>query len=285
MAEGDERDAPCACSSGQNNSKCCATFSPSYADIVNTNRLIAYVGRFGMRRSQFCQEYIATKNAVIKAVELGLVREAAASDRAITCRKGCAHCCKLFAMASLQECEAIVYWLYQHEEALQHFLGAIGSWLDQVSSASCLATITRLYSKIIFSRADDEECQSFRLAMDDYESRYISCPFLHNDACTIYEVRPYVCATVVSISTPEWCHPSHPKHGNMIHLKTELPIEKDIPYFVRPTSGFLFASLPVLVYDILRDGFSALAAIPGLDMIYSMAMSDPAVMSELTKNY
>ncbi len=287
MVDGGERNAPCPCGSGKKYKKCCNVISttPVSSDVI-INRVIAYKGNLGRQRERICQEYIATKRTVTQSIKRGLTRDAAAADKTISCFKGCGECCSTYYIAaSLQECEAIVYWLYQHDEILLHFLQTITGWQTLFASASdCLDTINQLYGKVVLSQATDEERQTFRSAMHDYESRHITCPFLKNGACYIYEVRPYVCASVVSLSPYEWCRQSHPDHSRMIFLKTELPLAKDMPYFVRPKSGILFAAMPMLVHDILREGYAALSAIPGLEVLRQVAMSDPEVLDVLKRS-
>ena len=252
-------------------------------DNISLNRRIAYIGQVGRGRERFCLEYISTKRAVTQSIEHGLTRDAAAAEKIITCSKGCGECCSTYYIAaSLQECEAIVYWLYQHEEALKRFLRTFDTWQAKIADAAkCLNAINLLYGKIILSQATEAEKQAFRSNMNDYESRHITCPFLENGACTIYEVRPYVCACVVSLSPPEWCSLSHPDRKRMEFLKIELPLAKDMPYFIQPKPGILFSAMPMLVYDILSKGYSALADIPGLEILQQLAMNDPEVLAML----
>jgi len=284
MTTGSERNASCPCGSGKKYKKCCGKANVArLPDNVELNRRIAYQGQVGRRREQFCLEYVATKRAVTKNIEHGLSRDAASLGQPITCRKGCGECCATyFIAASLQECEAIVYWLYQHEEILHHFLGAFENWQTNVAGITeSITTINHLYGKNILARITEEEEQAFRAAMTDYEGRHITCPCLIDGACSIYEVRPYVCASVVSVSPAEWCSLSHPDHKRMSYLKTELPLAQDMPYFVRPKSGVLFASMPQLVFDILNQGYNALASIPGLEALPQAAVGDPEVLTVL----
>lgn len=282
-----ERNDPCPCGSGRKYKKCCAaTDATRPNDNISINRLIAYKGQVGRRREQFCLEYTVVKKAATQHIEQGLDRDAAAAGKAISCRKGCGECCSTYYIAaSLQECEAIVYWLYQHEDVLQRFLQAVKGWQTKVTGAKCFDTINRLYGRNILAQATEEEKQAFRTAMDEYEGQHVTCPFLADGACAIYEVRPYVCASVVSISPAEWCRISHPDHRSMSYLKTELPLAKDIPYFVQPKSGILLASMPLLVFDILSGGYAALAEIPGLEVLQQMAMSDPEVIEAIRQNH
>ena len=287
MASGSERNAPCPCGSGKKYKKCCGVTTVRTDESIEINRLIAYRGQIGRRRKQFCEEYLSTKKAVTQHIEQGLVRDATSLGKSISCRKGCSHCCTTYYIAaSLQECETIVYWLYQHEDVMRRFLRTVENWKTQIEpAAECLDIIGRLYGKSIVSQITEEETRIFRTAMDDYESRNISCPFLIDGACSIYEVRPYVCASVVSISPAEWCHPAHPNRQQLSYLKTELPLSQDMPYFVRPSGSMIFANMPQLVHDLLNKGYATLASIPGLEALQQAVMGDSEVLAALRQSH
>ncbi len=280
------RNDPCPCGSGKKYKKCCGQIEQTgRPDALAMHRAVAYRGQVGQRREAFCRTYISAKETVIRKIEQSLQNQAEAVSQAISCHKGCDECCKLFVAASLQECEAIVYYLYQHEDALRYFLRSGEVWRERIASiAECFNAINNLYGKNILSRATAEESQAFHAAMDAYQGHDIPCPFLVDGACSIYAVRPYVCAGVVSLSPAEWCRLSHPDHQRMVYIKTEMPLEQDLPYFTRPRSGLFFASMPLLVYDILHQGYAALSTIPGLEALQSEAMADPEVLAVLRHN-
>ena len=50
------------------------------------------------------------------------------NGKTITCQKGCYFCCDEFVEADIQECEAIVYYLYHNESALFTFLKNYPEW-------------------------------------------------------------------------------------------------------------------------------------------------------------
>lgn len=54
------------------------------------------------------------------------------------------------------------------------------------------------------------------------EDRYAgeACPFLVDDACSVYEVRPYACRAHYSFDTSDyWCHPERAYNGEMSLLQ------------------------------------------------------------------
>jgi Fe-S-cluster containining protein len=278
------RNDPCPCGSGKKYKKCCGVEpGPSKQDPISVNRAIAYLGDIGRRREAFCLRYMATKKDVTHSIEQGLQRDASALNQTISCSKGCGDCCaQYYVAASLQECEAIVYWLYRHEDILRHFLRAIETWRGKVSAiAPTFNVINSLYGKNILSKMTEEEKLAFRAAMDIYEGQHVPCPFLINGACSIYEVRPYVCAGVVSVSPPAWCGVAHPDHGQMKYLKTEMRLENDMPYFAKLKNSMFFGSMPLLVNDILSEGYAVLSSIPGLEGLQQAALNDPEVRTAL----
>lgn len=125
-------------------------------------------------------------------VVLQLYREYAApvADAArrmgVTCRDGCAHCCKLPATATVPEMVLVVEYLVSRgdwekrrpalERALEHQLTEF-------------ATINVLVER--------ERTSFFR--------RQIACAFLKDDRCEIYSVRPAVCRYHMAVSPPENC--------------------------------------------------------------------------------
>jgi hypothetical protein len=59
-------------------------------------------------------------------------KEAQAKGERMTCRKGCFFCCLLHVEATIQECEVIVYYLYQNEDALKSFLKNYPRWRNKI---------------------------------------------------------------------------------------------------------------------------------------------------------
>ncbi len=281
-----ERNAACPCGSGKKYKKCCGgPASAGQVDLVALSRSIAYLGETGARRLAFCRDYLALKQGVLGVIERKLEQDTREMGRTISCSKGCAVCCRLyFITASLQECEAIVYYLYQHEEILEHFLNAYPAWRSGIAGIErTFDRICRLSNKTILGKESAEERELFLAESRKYAAARIPCPFLRDEACTIHAVRPYVCAGVVSVSPAPWCDPRNPRHLEMEFVKSQIPVEKEDPYFVRPSSGLLFASMPGLVHDLLQEGYRALARVPGLEPMAAGALNDPQVAAVLRR--
>ena len=198
-----DRNAPCPCGSGKKYKKCHGMAAPvvslNKADSFSLNRLVAYKGNIGKRREQFCLDYADSKRKMITEVENELSREVAASGNKITCSKGCGECCTAFIAASLQECEAIVYYLYHHEETLRHFLDEYKVWKAGIDKIENLfRRVCAMQESIMSAPYTESQISSFAEESERFMEQRIHCPFLMDGACSIYPVRPYVCAGVVS---------------------------------------------------------------------------------------
>ena len=281
-----DRNAPCPCGSGKKYKKC-HSLAPVQSrntppDKVEVNRAIAYRGMVGKRREAFCAAYADSKKTTLASMADNLRKEANASGKPISCSRGCSHCCKLFVVASLQECEVIVHHLYNNETALKLFLRNFTRWNERILRIeSAFRRINTLHAKITAGEASEAEIKEFDAQCDTYAQQDIPCPFLADNACAIYEVRPYVCARIVAVTPSEWCRPGHPRQGEAMHLKAQMQFEKDQPYFVPPASDCVFSSMPFLVYRLLYEGYDALSTVPGLEKLKDTAYADPEVQAAL----
>jgi Fe-S-cluster containining protein len=277
-----ERNEPCPCGSGKKYKKCCGvTAHPGKEELIQTNRAIAYSGAIGWQREQFCFSYAAQKKDNIGRLEDKTRQELASQGKTISCAKGCWSCCTLFIEASLQECEAIVQYLYRHEDALQHFLRRYETWRERVAKIErSFRKMIELRGKVSAGRASREEQQTFDTAGAAYRRENLPCPFLKDNACSIYEIRPYVCAGHVSITPPAWCESTHPFYGQAECCGLSLRMENDMAYFI-PTSDFTLFNLPQMVFQILEQGYDFLSTLPGIQGLKEKVMNEPAVVVKL----
>jgi hypothetical protein len=276
-----ERNDPCPCGSGKKFKRCCgALLVPSRPNYITFNRTVAYQGAVGRKREAFCIDYLRVKK--IKIAEMGdkLNQKVAQSNESISCSKGCVYCCNLFVEATLQECECIVYYLYQHEEVLGHFLRAFDGWRERIVRIErCYRKLDYLGEKITAGLATEEEKRVYYEECCTYARADIPCPFLAEGSCLIYQVRPYVCAGLIATTPQEWCNLSHPRNNQVHNFNIRLELVTDMPYFVKPKSNYIFSSMPPLVYRILADGYNALSSVPGLEKLKEAALSDPEVQT------
>ena len=260
-----ERNEPCPCGSGKKYKRCCGTPRVDI-DPVTLNRDVAYAGEIGRHRRQFCLDYTAYKQAALAEGEKLLEGMVAAKGQNISCQKGCAKCCILYVFATLQEAECITYYLYQHEAVLQHFITAYRDWRRGLGVfENKLPRLERLIARNLYGELSAEEQERFSNDIDDYAGRNITCPFLLDNACSIYEVRPFVCAGVVAVTPAEKCLWGVSGINKGEYHRLGFDLEKEMPYFVRPRNPILFGCLPELVHCLLEEGYSFLAGIEGLE--------------------
>jgi len=110
----------------------------------------------------------------------------AAARMGVTCREGCAHCCKLPATATVPEMVPVVEYLAsrcdwsRRRPALERELSR---QLAEFASVNVL---------------DEKERVAFF-------QRQLPCAFLKDQRCEIYPVRPTVCRYHMVVSPPENC--------------------------------------------------------------------------------
>jgi Fe-S-cluster containining protein len=281
-----ERNTLCSCGSGKKYKKCCGatpgTRSPR-PDYIAVNRAVAYVGAIGEQRRTFCTNYAAFKQSKIEEIQATLAQDIASNNLAISCGQACSHCCSQFVVASLQECEAIVHYLYQNETELQHFINAFPIWLNKIAKIeSCYRELNYLCEKINSGKATKPDLHRFNDAGRIYAGLDSPCPFLVEKGCSIYKVRPFVCANYFSVSSPEWCQASHQDHKKAVHVKIKL-LGKDMPYFIQLPKNRLVAPVPILVHRILEEGYGAISSITGISDLKDKVLADPAIRAALQK--
>ena len=282
------RNDPCPCGSGKKYKRCCGVNPQSDiqgdkdVDRIKLNREIAYVGKIGRKREEFCRRYIKRKESLIREIEQSLAKETEAKGETITCHKGCSFCCSQHVSALIQECEAIVYYLYQHEKLLNDFVEAYPRWRKEVGrNISLFNKVGQLYNESIADRNSKEKEQVFKEASDHYFAQNIPCPFLSEDLCSIYPVRPWVCASVIATSPAELCKPSIPNKPRILGASLG-KADFDIRIYDKIELAIL-TPVPKGVYGILAYGTYYLSKIPGLESLEQEAINDPEVRAILRK--
>jgi Fe-S-cluster containining protein len=281
------RNDPCPCGSGKKYKKCCGAlsgFSGGLADEgrFRINKAIAYKSDLGLARQHFCVQYVAHKQKAISLIEKSIREKVAANNETISCGRGCTECCMLYVLASLQECEAIVYWLYQHPGTLFEFLRNFETWCGKVGKVEAVFnTITELSNQAKQLPEGHELQARFKAALHDYRLAKIPCPFLAGGACSIYEVRPWGCAGLVSSSPREWCEPSHPNSSEVKSYKPEHYYGAELHFYLTTKVDIHLGNLPVMVYRLLEQGYGVIAEITGLTDLHNNFINDPEVMETM----
>jgi len=119
-----------------------------------------------------------------------------------------------------------------------------------------------------------------RLILEELGARYaklkIACPFLKDEACMIYDIRPLVCSCQVAVTPPEYCDPDNPDS-----IKQELILMlpenfQFIPFYHESFNDMNLSSMcmPYVVYNLLEGGY-----------LYLMALNSKKEFSiDVTKN-
>ena len=277
----------CPCGSGKRIKKCHGLTLRIFGDCkddydnILLNRLIAYAGVIGSQRERFCIDYIKSKQKVLKPFEIEQNNKAKSESRHITCEKGCSYCCSHYVEASIQECEAIVYYIYHHEYAFQTFIKNYKIWRkQQENSGDIFKKLLNSGRELINSGFHTDKQKHHEYLTNEYLKQGIQCPFLDNNLCVIYEVRPYRCAGYTSVTPPEWCNPVNMDKGNNqpTILLTWFSHTKDTSFYYQDFNAEVVTCLSVGVYDILRSGYNYLYKLPGLSGLLDKVSSDPKIL-------
>jgi Fe-S-cluster containining protein len=120
------------------------------------------------------------------------------SGQPISCKAGCAACCRLMIPLNLFEAEALAAWIRSEPEAKQQELALrFESALTSLANAGILDRIV----------SEDWRVQSDSAlkVVNDYFSAQVPCPFLEDESCSIYPIRPLICREYLVTSPPEQC--------------------------------------------------------------------------------
>ncbi|MCJ7515381.1 MAG: SEC-C domain-containing protein [Dehalococcoidia bacterium] len=303
------RNDPCPCGSGLKYKRCClgkqqnkvtTIRQPTYFDLeidwggdyFELNRAIAYKGTIGRKREAFCEAYLKYKQAKFIETNKDLIAQAKAENSTITCEKGCSACCSLYHEAIIQECELIVYYLLHNKEAYSKFLNNYSRWRQRVRQggdifkraeqywqqlSTEMSQVKHFAQFLEIQKSNSEKDEQIR---EDYEKQVIPCPFLDNQFCSIYEVRPYTCAGHVTTTPKEWCDPLNSMHTKVTELHYKpLEITEQVEFYYKNLGGPVFTFTPVVVYEILKGGFSYLSRLPGFKLLAQKVVRDPEINS------
>lgn len=281
------RNSPCPCGSGKKYKRCCGSANGEKAqlerdlDAFELAGRIAYVGRIGRERQNFCETYSRIKNAQFQKIKAFQDRYAAGSNEVIRCRKGCCYCCAHFVGGSLQECELIVFYLYQNEQSLALFIRTYPEWRLQVGKNEQLfQRLSRSFNRMVTSGFDDRVARDHSEYSAQYLKQNIYCPFLYEKACIIYPVRPKSCAALFATGDPEWCNPLN---ENMPEQFTAACGQLEPPFYYGSKAVLFLSNVPLMVYEILKGGFIYLARMPDLKNIDKEVFSDSESQAILSR--
>ena len=216
-------------------------------------------GSHGAWRRDFCRKYVELLRRGREKSLRTLVEALSAQGKAISCRSGCTFCCYHYVTVSLAQGIVIVDYLYRHRDLLKQFLDNYAAWYDQ--AASLAEDIDRTRLRALSSSVPTEQIllETRPLSARYFESS-IRCPFLAQDRCSIYEVRPSSCASHHAASPPEWCAPDSPQRPDIQRSITEDDDLVRIVGLADTRLSLYELSLPTMIYRLLTEGSAAIMA-------------------------
>jgi len=174
---------------------------------------------------------------------------------------------------SLQECEAIVYYLYQNEHALDIFLKQYPDWRRETGKNEALfQAVSVSFKQMVTLGYDDQISELHANYSEKYLNQNVFCPFLYRKGCLIYPARPKACTSLFATTTPAWCNPLN-KNKPKQHAVTSN--EPEPPFYYGSTADLILSNVPLMVFEILKGGFFYLGGIPGLQNIDKELLTDP----------
>jgi Fe-S-cluster containining protein len=132
--------------------------------------------------------------------------ESAKEGRHITCRAGCAHCCRQLIPVSLPEAESLAAAVARLPAAKQKNIRKRFDFvISELERANLLMPNLGAPRTGLVSEETSGPSGMWRDVTRRYYSLKLDCPFLENARCSIYEERPFVCREYVVTSDPELC--------------------------------------------------------------------------------
>ncbi len=129
------------------------------------------------------------------------IEQAATTGLTISCRKGCAACCRMLVPVSAPEAFALREYVEQLPADQQTFLH------NRLNDTKARVTREGLWDRLTdvaeASRpVPDEELDPIN---QSYYALRIPCPYLEDETCSIYEARPAACRELLVTSPAELC--------------------------------------------------------------------------------
>jgi len=215
------------------------------------------IGAYGTWRRELCRKYrellIQTRNNSYNT----LVKTLASKGERITCLKGCTYCCFHYVAVPLTHGMAIVDYLYDRKELLKQFIHNYEKWRHKGYDISNVIDHTRVNAFSSSMPINDIIAVTRPLSMH-YLQMGIPCPFLVNDACLIYPVRPLPCSGQYSVTPPDWCNPDA---GEKAVIHQMVPDDEDLLKILQLADPQLMVyelTLPIMIYKLLTEGASSL---------------------------
>lgn len=166
------------------------------------------------------------------------VEDARGEGRTVSCRAGCGACCRQIVPISEYEALAILEWFDTLPEAEQAFIRA--RFEAALAALDAKGMLERTRQSIVVK--DQPHQQRFAL---DYFGAGVACPFLLNESCGIYPIRPMKCREYLVTSPAENCKHPTAETIDMVELPTDF--SKILFHFEAARSGKGSRWLPLVL--------------------------------------
>ena len=175
---------------------------------------------------------------------------------AISCRSGCAACCRHLVTVAPPEAFALL-------DAVEQ--------LPVVEQEAVAARFRAAQARINESLGADFTRAAQELSFGDVAERYfqldLPCPFLVEEQCTVYEERPMVCRSYVVRSDPSYCRTPDAPEWQRIVVPVDLTRALEgMTHGVWPDAPLCIPLLHALDWARAHPHFRQVGA-PGTDMV------------------
>ncbi|PKN68774.1 MAG: hypothetical protein CVU54_12950 [Deltaproteobacteria bacterium HGW-Deltaproteobacteria-12] len=214
-------------------------------------------GYYGTWRRDLCRNYRELLAQARSNSYNSLVKTLASKDERITCRNGCTYCCSHYVAVPLTHGMAIVDYLYDRKELLKQFLSNYEKWRHKGYDISNVIDSTRSQAFSASMPINDIIALTRPPSMR-YLQMGIPCPFLVNDACLIYAVRPLPCSGQYSVTPPDWCNPEAGEKAVIYQLVLD---DEDLLKILQLTAPELMLyelTLPIMIYKLITEGAASI---------------------------
>ena len=216
-------------------------------------------GSHGVWRKEFCRKYFSLLTKSEEKSYQSLVASLSANGEAISCRKGCSYCCYHYVTVSLAQGIVIVDHLYRRKDLLKRFLDNYEHWREQGKSIADGIDHIRIHA-LSTSMPINQVITKTRPLSSKYFGSNIPCPFLVDNECSIYPVRPPSCSGHHAVSPREWCAPTSQQQPE---IRRSMSADEDFIKIVQLADTRLSLyelSLPTMIYRLLTEGSAAIMA-------------------------
>lgn len=143
-------------------------------------------------------ELLRARAEVRLAERIAMLPQAGAE---ITCRAGCSACCRQLVVVSPLEAHALAEFVASRPELAARLTRSHAAWRDAIAADPELRS--RL-AAFVESEGYVSGPEGGALELDYWQAQ-LPCPFLEDDRCTVYPVRPFACQEHFVVSDPVLC--------------------------------------------------------------------------------